>query len=244
MIKKALLIACWLCILSGPAQAVPLSIACAANFTSAMKELATLYQNQTSTSVHCTFGSTGMLYGQILNGAPYALFFAADEKRPALLHKAGLANQPKVYARGRVVLWTRNEALTGLPNWKEVVASGDVDRIGIANPKTAPYGQIAFSALTTSDLLPLAEPKLAYGKNVGMTFQFAYSKAADIAFVALSQALSEEGALGTHWSIPEAGPVNQSACAILGKGETEASAFLQWMNSAPAQAVIRRYGYE
>ena len=244
MIKKAFFIICWLCLLAGPAHAAELSIACAANFTAPMKELAALYEQQTGAPVTCAFGSTGMLYGQITNGAPFDLFFAADEHRPALLHAAGLALPPVLYARGRVVLWTRDRTLTSLTGWKAVVTSPVVKRIGLANPKTAPYGEAAREALAAAGLMEAAQPRLAYGKNVGMTFQFAYSGAADIAFVALSQALSAEGSSGTHWPVPEAHPVRQAVCVVAGKDEAGAAAFLAWMRTAPARTIIMRYGYE
>ncbi|QJB56779.1 molybdate ABC transporter substrate-binding protein [Pseudodesulfovibrio sp. zrk46] len=244
MMKKILFAFCWLCFMAGPAYSADLSVACAANFTGTMKELAALYEEETGRSVQCSFGSTGMLYGQITKGAPYDLFLAADEKRPAMLFEQGLAESPSTYAKGEVVLWSKNKNLGAIPTWDEVLCCMDVKRVGIANPKTAPYGKRAAEAMATAHIYTKTEPKLAFGKSVGAAFQYAYSGAADVSFAALSQALTSKGAKGVYWPIPLADPVNQSAC-VLKTGRTDtANDFLQWMTTASARTIIRKYGYE
>lgn len=139
--------------MAGTANAKSLSIACAANFTSAMKELVEVYEKETGVNVTCSFGSTGMLYGQIKNGAPYDLFFAADTKRPHLLFDEGKAFAPAIYARGHIVAWSASTELVSMPNWKEAVLSEAARRITIANPKTAPYGLQAEEALIATKFI-------------------------------------------------------------------------------------------
>lgn len=242
--KKALFIFFWLCVMSGQAYSAPLSIACAANFTSAMKELTTVYTEETGSKADCTYGSTGMLFGQITNGAPYDLFFAADEKRPALLHEQGLALKPIGYARGTVVLWSKNASLSYFKDWKAAACNGAIKTVGIASPKTAPYGARANEAMVKAKIYEKIQPKLVFGKSVGVSFQYAYSGAADVAFVALSQALSDKGKAGVHWAIPEASLVDQDVCVIT-RGDTEAAlTFLKWLETSHAQSIIKRYGYE
>ncbi len=244
LIKRLAFAFCWLCIMSGPVHAADLSVACASNFTLIMKELSAMYEKENGISVTCAFGSTGMLYGQIINGAPYDLFFAADEKRPNLLHDKGLALAPILYAKGKVVVWSGKEALSSMADWKEAVSSDATKRVGIANPKTAPYGQAAEEAMLSAGVLDIVRLKLAYGKSVGASFQYAYSGAADASFVALSQALSKKGAGGTHWMIPEAAPIKQTACILKSGRIKTASLFLKWLATPTARAVIEKYGYE
>lgn len=242
--KRIICILCWLLIMASPAHAATLSVACAANFTSAMKELAALYEKTHATKVNCTFGSTGMLYAQIIKGAPYDLFFAADDARPALLHEQGLSAPPTLYARGKVVIWSNNKELASMPNWKEVVLSPACKRLGIANPKTAPYGLTAEAAMAAEGILESITTKLAFGKSVGTSFQYAYSGAANASFVSLSQALSDKGATGKFWPIPEAETVSQAAC-VLTKGKTQSAAdFLNWLHTPTTRAVIKGYGYD
>lgn len=244
LVKRILFALIALCMLAGPAQADSLNVACAANFIAPMEELANLYAKRTGTTINCTFGSTGMLYGQITKKAPYDLFFAADEKRPAMLFKAGLAQTPVLYAKGKAVLWTADDALAALPDWQTAVTAPGAKKVGIANPKTAPYGLRAVEAMNAANVFAVVQPKLAYGKNVGMTFQYAYSGSAQVAFIALSQALSDKGEEGRYWPIPEAGPIHQTAC-ILSKGAiNKAATFLAWFDTVEARKIIQRYGYE
>lgn len=230
--------------MAGPTQAKALSIACAANFTATMQELVALYEIESGVTITCTFGSTGMLYGQIKNGAPYDLFFAADMKRPQLLFDEGYSLPPAPYAKGRVVAWSANKTLASAPDWKEAVTADVVQRVGMANPNTAPYGLRAEEALIEVGLIDSITPKLVFGKNVGAAFQYAYSGATTVSFVALSQALSSKGTEGVYWPIPEAHPIEQAAC-ILKTGKTHlALALLEWLKTSTAQTVIKRYGYE
>lgn len=244
LFKKFLYVFLWICYMSVPAHSSDISIACAANFTSAMKELVALYEDETGIKGKCTFGSTGMLYGQIKHGAPYDLFFAADTSRPTMLHAEGLALTPEPYAKGQVVLWTNQMDFKGYDNWKDVVCLPEISRVGIASPKTAPYGLSATEALATAHILGKTEPKFAYGKSVGSAFQYAYAGAADVAFVALSQALSDKGATGVYWVMPEAPFVEQAACVIKGGNEESAHIFMSWLSSPKARGVMKEYGYE
>lgn len=223
------------------ARAESVSVACAANFTAPMKRLAAMFEELSGVRVEPTFGSTGLLFGQIVQGAPFHLFFAADVARPATLHDRGLARAPRTYATGEVVLWSALP-LTG-ESWAEAVADPAVVKIGLANPETAPYGAVAVAALEKAGLLEAVRPKLVYGKNVGQAFQFAWSGGAEAAFVALSQARSEQGRTGTLRRVPTAPLVTQDCCLLAGAGE-DAARFLAFVLSDPdAREVVREYGY-
>lgn len=98
--------------------------------------------------------------------------------------------------------------------------------------------------MKTVGILDEIQPKLAFGKSVGTAFQYAYTASADASFVALSQALSDKGAAGEFWPVPEAGPVNQSACVLTSGKQEPANNFLKWLMSPNTRTVIERYGYE
>ena len=224
--------------------ATPLRVACAANFTAPMKQLAKLYHEQADVPVDPVFGSTGMLYGQIVEGAPFDVFFAADTKRPALLVDQDLARTPVTYARGKAVFWSARAEVADADGWTAAATADVMQRIGLANPKTAPYGAAAVAAMRAAGVYEALEPKLVYGKNVGQAFQFAETRSADGAFVALSQALSEDGRKGAHWILDGAPLIEQAACVLSG-AVPEAEAFLEFVLTDPdARAVIAAYGYE
>lgn len=219
-----------------------LSVYTAANFTLPMKELAKRYEEQTGVKIVPNFGSTGMLYGQIENGAPVDLFFAADEKRPEMLFKAGKSLQPVTYAKGRAVLWTLKDITA--ETWQEALQALPDGPLGLSNPKTAPYGATAKATLEDAGLWEKLEARIVYGKSVSQVFQFAHSDAAVASFCALSQTLSEEGAKGHHWIMTEAAPVSQGACVLKGEKQESAAKFLEFVLSDANKELLGSFGYE
>ncbi|XPV75151.1 MAG: molybdate ABC transporter substrate-binding protein [Desulfovibrio sp.] len=242
-IKRIILAMLFICTCANPAHSRALSIACAANFTKPMSELAHIYSEQNGISVRTTFGSTGMLYGQIINGAPYDLFFSADEKRPHLLEEKGLAEGVQPYATGRLALWTKAKYPASITHWEEAIRYKPDAKIGIANAKTAPYGAASRKLLDSKKLWNELQQRFAFGKSIGVTFQYAYSGSVDVAFIALSQALSDKGKEGKYWAIPNGPLIKQAACALKTQNREAANSFLHWLKTPEAAKVIEKYGY-
>ena len=219
--------------------------AVAANFILPFKELAGVFEQQTGLRLRATFASTGRLYAQIRNGAPYDIFLAADQARPRMLHREGLAGKPFVYAKGRVVLWTAKRELCRLPEWRGVIESPFALRVAVANPETAPYGAAAVEALRVSGLWSLARSNLIYAQSVAQCFQYAHTRAADAAFCALSSAMSELGRRGCHWAVGQAPAVVQAACLLkTGTPSEGTQEFAAFLGSAQAREIKERHGYE
>ncbi len=220
-----------------------LKVAVAANFMLPFQEIAALFDSHTKIKVEATFSSTGSLYAQIINGAPYDVFLSADESVPAMLHSEGLSDKPFIYATGRVVLWGEGK-LCEAKDWKEALRRKGIRKIALANPATAPYGFAAETALKKSGLWGEMNERLVIAQNVGQSFQFAFTGGTDGSFCALSSALSEQGAKGCYFLIDEAPPIRQSACLIKRSVRVkEASRFLIFLNSREAMEIKKRYGY-
>lgn len=227
---------------SGVLAAGPLRIATAANFIRPMGKIAALFSEQTGIPVQNSYGSSGKLFAQINQGAPYDLFLSADMERPQLLVKKGLCQELFQYATGRVVLWSANTSKES-KTWQEALTK-DRDRIAMANPATAPYGKMAAEALEKAGLLDTVKSRLVYGQSVGQTFQFAQTGGTGSGLIALSQALSEQGRKGRHWPIPEAAPVLQGGCLLQSSTRShEARLFMEFLASAEIQAVKKEFGY-
>ncbi len=178
----------------------------------------------------------GQLYAQIKNGAPYDVFLSADEERPELLHREGLAEAPFVYAAGRVVLWTGKKDLCGAKNWREVMAAPGLKKIAVANPKTAPYGAAAMEALKKTGILKNVEERLVFGQNIAQAFQYAATGSVDAGFCALSSTLSDEGRKGCSFSVEEAPPIVQSACLLKRTTRQKAAGeFIRFLSSPEAR---------
>ncbi len=221
-----------------------LKAAVAANFMIPFKEISAAFEAETKVKVEATFSSTGSLYAQIINGAPYDVFLAADEKRPKILFEKRLGDTPFIYATGRVVLWGTGKDFCGAANWKDALLRKDVKRIALANPATAPYGAAAEYALKQSALWAGMESRMVTAQNVGQAFQYALTGGVDASFCALSSALSSQGEKGCHYMVEEAPPIRQSACLLKrSAGQKEALLFLKFLSSPRAEAIKKRYGY-
>lgn len=223
-----------------------LTVAVAANFAPAMAEISAKYTEKTATPVQVTVSSTGKLYAQIRNGAPYDLFFSADSKRPESLVAEKKCDAAVPYVQGSVVLWSRDKALCGKAgDWQKAVMMSDLKKIGVANPKLAPYGRSAFQVLGDIGLLPSVQGKMVYGANVGQAFQYAATGATDVAFIAKSLARTPEGDKGCMFDIEQAKPVIQSGCVVsASKKRASAEEFLDFIVSDEMKSMLEHYGYD
>ncbi len=193
-------------------------------------------------------GSTGKLYAQIVNGAPFDVFLAADAERPEFLEAAGLiaAGSRKTYAIGHLVLWSRDDDLQGM-DCREALQNGNYRRLALANPDTAPYGAAAREFLKSAGLWETASRRAVFGESISQTLHFVATGNATLGFVALSQLQNPALPAATcKWPVPESGhaPLRQQAVLLNragdNRGAREFSAFLQ---TPPARAVIARHGY-
>ncbi len=225
-------------------KASELRVAVAANFSDAAKEIGALFEAESGLRPLFSFGATGQLYTQIAQGAPFDVFLAADQARPerAVAEGLAVADSRFTYARGRLALFSRDEErITD----EAVLHDGAFAKLAIANPLTAPYGAAAVEALQALGLRDALQSKLVQGNNASQTFQFVATGNAEVGFVALSQLTVHEG--GSHWVVPSAlhGPIAQDAVLLTaGEDNETAQAFLEFLKSDAARAVLARYGYE
>lgn len=239
-----LLLACGLLGAPAPALTEEVKIAVAANFTTAAKEIAKSFAEATGHQAVMSFGATGKLYAQIVNGAPFELFLAADVRQPERLEKEGKAVSGTrfTYAVGKLVLWGAKPGNADIgPN---VLAKGDFGRLAIANPKTAPYGAAALEVLRRLQLYDALRPKLIYGNSIAQTYQFVATSNAEYGLIALAQiALKPRG---SRWLVPGElySPIRQQAVLLkLGAESPVAKAYLAFLKGPRAVAIIARYGY-
>ncbi|MDD4339605.1 MAG: molybdate ABC transporter substrate-binding protein [Syntrophales bacterium] len=234
----------WLIPVSVSAQE-RLNAAVAANFIQAFTEISQAFERKTGVKVEATFASTGSLYGQIANGAPYDLFLSADEDRPARLNREGAGERPFVYARGRCVLWSARKDFCRARDWRTALQDEDVKRVAIANPETAPYGTAARTALVKTGLWEALKQKWVFAQNIAQAFQYASTSATAAGFCAYSSVMSDEGKKGCFYRLEEAPTIVQSAC-ILKRTPHRASveAFAAFLSSPEAEAIKAKYGYQ
>ncbi|MDC0610982.1 molybdate ABC transporter substrate-binding protein [Vibrio sp.] len=228
----------------GVAQADTAVVAVANNFFGPMKALNKDFTQATSDSLEISTGSTGQLYSQIVNGAPFDLFFAADTVRPQKLVKEGKGFDEFTYAKGTLVLWSEK---TGL-ELKSLLDAGKFNHLAIADPKLAPYGLAAQQSLKKMKLWDKVSDKLVMGKGLNPTYQFVVTGNAELGFVAKSQVFQEgQYKDGSFWEVPTSdyAEIQQDAVTLAsGKTNKAAQAFLDYLKTDRAQAIIKSYGYQ
>ena len=241
-----------LCCLLGPTTALgafgqePLRVAVAASAGPALKELARQYEQSRGDRVDVVVGSTGRLYAQIVNGAPFDLFFAADSERPESLVVMGLAEPESrwVYAVGRLVLW-----IPGRKEWQgrglvEVLKDPLLRKLAVANPRTAPYGRAAVEALEAMGS-PVEGDRLVFGEDVGQTLQLVATGAASGGLVSWSQMFGGRiSADRAEWVLPaELHPEIQQQAVRLSRSRHPASSdFLLFARSPAGIAILADWG--
>ena len=220
-------------------------VAVASNFSKPIEAIAARFEDHTGHRLILVFGSTGKHYAQIINGAPFELFLAADMQRPKLLEQQGIAiaGTRFTYARGRLVLWSPRNNYVDAEG--KILESGEFRHLAIANPKLAPYGMAAQEVLESRGLWKSLQQRLVRGESIGQAYQFVSSGNAELGFVAYSQ-INQPNLIntGSYWVIPQTlyEPIEQQV--VLLKENTVARDFLSYMQKQEIKKIIFQYGYD
>ena len=228
----------------GQVQGDEIRVAAASNSRAVLQELAVRFEKSTDHELVLIFGSTGKHYAQIVNGAPFDVFLAADAERPQKLEAAGLTVKGSrfTYALGRLVLWSADDGLVDAES--RTLETADFRRLAIANPGLAPYGRAALEVIGNVGQREGVEGKLVMGENVGQAFQFVVSGNAELGLVAWSQLHQDNRPMqGSWWLVPESlhEPIEQQAVQV--KAGKAAQDFLAFLRSEKAIEIFRAYGY-
>lgn len=222
-------------------------IAVASNFLTPAKALAKRFEALSGTEVQISTGSTGKLYAQIANGAPFDVFLAANAREPQRLEAEGLAvpGTRFTYARGRLALWCLD---ADTPQNARACLLDPTKRIAIANPKLAPYGQAAIATLgaTLGAEQGASAGRVVSGENIAQAFQMVWSGNAPVGFVALSQIKTRTDVQGAYWTVPEDlhAPIDQQAVLLSRAVDAApAKAFLDFVQSSESRTLVELFGY-
>jgi len=228
-----------------PAAAATVQIAVASNFMEPAKEIAATFTAQTGHQANLSFAPSGQIYVQLTHGAPFEIFLSADKERAQQAEKNGFSvNGTRfTYAVGRLVLYSTRPSYVDANG--KVLARSDFEHLAIADPAIAPYGLAAVESLRKLGLYDRLKPKTVQGSSIAQTFQFVQTGAAEIGFVAQSQVINRPD--GSRWIVPATlhSPIDQQAVLLkTGANNPAAKAFMTFLKSQTARAIIRRYGYE
>jgi molybdate transport system substrate-binding protein len=228
---------------SAQAFAGSVNVAVAANFTEPAKEIAAAFEARTGHEAILSFGASGQFYTQIKENAPFAILLSADEERPKKLveDSLGIASSRFTYAIGKLVLWSKDPDMV---KGEETLKANAFNKLSIANPAAAPYGAAAIETLKALNLYDTLQPKIVRGNSIGQAFQFVDTGNAELGFVALSQLMPNAG--GSRWLVPQNlySEIRQDAVLLKSAENNEAAtAFLSFLKSPEARAVIEKFGY-
>jgi molybdate transport system substrate-binding protein len=223
-------------------------VAVASNFTKPMTEIAAEFEKSTGHTAQLSFGSSGKFVSQVENGAPFEVFLAADENAPLKLEQSGFAVEKSnfTYALGKLVLWSATANY--VDDKGEILNKGGFKHLALADPKLAPYGAAAIEVLKNKNVLDKVQSLFVLGENISQAHQFISTGNAELGFVALSQvAENDKFTSGSGWIVPANlyAPIKQNAVLLtLGAENPATKALLDYLKSAPAKAIIKKYGYD
>ena len=233
-----------------PVWAQEITVAAAADLSAALPEISARYKAQTGHEVKLTFGSSGNLTTQIRNGAPFDMFFSADEDYPKQLIAESIADGATLfrYGVGRLVLWVPQDSALDLAKLgMKSLLDPSIKKISIANPQHAPYGRAAEAALKHDGIYDQISAKLVLGENISQAAQFVESGNAQAGLVALSHALAPAMKdKGRYWEVPlDSYPTLNQAVVVLSHSKQQEAArkFLEFLHSAEATALLKSYGF-
>lgn len=226
---------------SSTARADVVRVAVASNFAPVLETLQPAFERHSGHELALISGGTGNHFAQIVNGAPFDVFLAADDLRPRMLEEAGraVAGTTFTYAHGKLVLWSADPGLVGGDG---AVLDSAFTHLAIANPRLAPYGAAAQQALTALGLWDEVQGRIVQGDNIAQTLQFVQSGNAELGFIALSQWLEVGG--GSHWEVPASlySPIVQQG--VLLRDSAAARAFVDFLRLESSRDFIRSAGYD
>ena len=244
------LLALLLLLLGTFATAQEILAAAAADMSAALPQLVETYTKKTGQAVKLSFGSSGNLANQIRNGAPFDVFFSADEEYPRQLIAEGLASKDALYryAVGRLVLWVPDDSPLDLSKLgMKALLDPSVKKVAIANPAHAPYGHAAEAALRHFGIYDQISSRLVLGENVSQAAQFVESGNAEAGLIALSHALAPAlKGKGRYWTVPlDAYPTLNQAAVVLSRSKQQDAArrFLEFLRTPEAISLLSSYGF-
>jgi molybdate transport system substrate-binding protein len=224
-------------------------VAAASDLQPVLPALAERYEKATGIKLVISYGSSGNLTTQILNGAPMDIFLGADFVFPEKVVAAGLADgtAPTQYARGTLVLWARKDSPLQ-PITLDSLTDKRVTSVAIANDLRAPYGQAAVAALKRLKMYDAVKPHLVVGENITQAAQFVRSGNAQLGFISLTAASTPQfKSEGSFVRVPRSTYAPILQCAVVMKNSDrkgEAHAFLNWLLKPEVQSSLEPMGLE
>lgn len=219
-----------------------LKVAVASNMEAAFQEIVKEFKNENeNVKIDVIVTSSGKLYTQIVNGAPFDVFVSADFDYPEKLIKEGkVIGKVIEYAQGTLIIWTKKEGDFSNVNFLD----SKYEKIAIANPETAPYGKAAVEYLKKTGVYEKIKNKLVFAESIGQVNHFVESKVVDFGFTSSSVVTGKK----ENWeeiNKNDYSPIRQGMCQLIQSKDNEVAIhLLEFMQSEKAKRILTKFGYK
>lgn len=236
--KTTLVCCCLLSFFCSHGLFAQIKVAVASNFTQTLKEIAYSYETETGGKVLISSASTGILYNQIIHGAPFDLFLSADSERAKKVEESQFAVKGSrfTYATGQLAFWQPNAKMVNASSIEKFES-----RLSIANPKLAPYGLAAKQALVNLNLWH--KMKIVKGTNIAQAYQFIDTGSAEAGLVAYSLLLQNNQSNFYLISHQLYQPILQQGVMLDTENSLQTQQFINFLQSPSIKKLIQSKGY-
>ena len=231
---------------AGTLGAAELVVSAASSLTNAFKDLAKGYESlHPGTKVQLNFAASGALLQQMVNGAPVDVLASADQETMDAAQQQGLVAgaDRHNFARNTLVV-IAPLAASNPPTTLEALTQPSVARVALANPASVPVGRYAQRALQTAKLWPAVQAKAVGTQNVRQSLDYVARGEVDAGFVYATDAAILQDKVKVVFEVPlDVAVLYPVATTRASRQATEAAAFVRYLRTPAAQAVLVRYGF-
>lgn len=234
--------------LSANLRAENIKVSAATNIQNPLIEITKIFMAKTGIHVNLIFAASGKITAQVINGAPYDLFISADNKFPLSLYSKKLAQVPRVYARGTLIVWTTRPV--NLDSKLDTLKHSEIIKISIANPDLAPYGKASLQAIRNTTFAGDILKKLVYAESISQSNQYIQTGTVEAGFTSYSSVLDPDiKNPGRYWVVDENlySPIEQSVCILeygLKHHPRGSQTYFDFLFSIEAKKIFAKYGYK
>lgn len=222
------------------------TVAAAASTQFVLEELIETFESDHAIKINTIISSSGKLAAQIEHGADIDIFISANSKYTDYLFSKHLAfSEPLIYAHGNIVLWTYKDI--ALDSNLYFLANKNIKKIAMADPKTAPYGQLSLEILKSSGIYDLIKNKIVLGESISQVNQYVTTQSVDIGLTSKSVVFATKmRGKGAFLEIPDFS-IKQSMILIKHKGKTpdkNTLLFYDFLQSEKGKNIFKNHGYD
>src|SRR5262245_53695209 len=229
-----------------PAFAADLTVSAAASLTNAFRDLAPMFEAANpGAKVLYNFGASGALLQQIDKGAPVDVFVSADQETMDQAQGKGLvqAAQRRNFVSNALVVIVPNTT-AHMPKAVADLTQPTYQRIAIGLPASVPVGRYTKGVLEAAGHWAAIEPKIVGANNVRQALDYVARAEVDAGFAYATDAALMPDKVKVALVVPTPTPILYPAAPIAASANAAlANRFVEFVLSAPAQAVLAKYGF-